>query len=107
MSIQVLSWAGPQGGKIGVDFDDKYFGIEEMQTEIASMREAHPNLPDEVPLGTVFAFAMEKSTGHLMARFRVGDTVYRNVVQRSVHRLWGTVHLIDQLLHPERYKAVS
>ena len=107
MSMRVLSWSGTKGGRIEVGFDDKYFAIEEMQTEIASMREAHPNLPDEVPLGTVFSFATEKSTRHLMARFRVGDTVYRNVVQRSVHQLWETVHLIDQLLHPERYRMVS
>ena len=42
-----------------------------------------------------------------MARFRVGDTVYRNVAQRSLRRLWDTVDLIDQLLHPERSKVVS
>jgi hypothetical protein len=105
--MRVLSWLGIKGGRIEVGFDDAHFGIEEMRTEIASMREAHPNLPDEVPLGTVFAFATEKSTGHLMARFRVGNTVYRNVVQRSVHQLWETVDLIDQLWHPERHRTVS
>jgi hypothetical protein len=105
--MRVLSWSGTNGGRIEVGFDDKHFGLEAMQTEIAAMREAHPNLPDEVPQGTVFTFSMEKSTGHLLARFRVGDTVYRNVVQRSLGQLWDSVHLIDQLLHPERYKKLA
>jgi hypothetical protein len=107
MSKSVWSWSGPNGGRIEVGFDDKHFGLEEMHTEIAAMRKAHPTLPDEVPQGTVFTFSAEKSTGHLLARFRVGNTVYRNVVQRSVHQLWDTVHLIDQLLHPERYKKLA
>jgi hypothetical protein len=107
MSMRVWSWSGPNGGTIEVDFDDKYFGLEEMHTEIAAMGEAHPNLPDEVPQGTVFTFSTEKSTGHLLARFRVGDSVYGNVVQHSVHQLWETVHFIDQLLHPERYNKLA
>jgi hypothetical protein len=41
-----------------------------MQAEIAFMSEAPPNLPDEVPQGTSFAFAKD-STGGLFARFRV------------------------------------
>lgn len=107
MSMRVLSWSGAKGGKIEVGFDDKHFGLEEMQNEIASMREAHPNFPDEVPQGTVFAFATEQGTGHLMARFRVGDTVYQKVAQRGLHQLWDTVHLINQLLHPERYNRLA
>ena len=107
MSMRVLSWSGPKGGKIDVSFDDEHFGVEEMQSEIDFVHQAHPNLPDEVPLGAIFAFAKEKSTGHLTARYRVGDTVYWNAAQRSLHRLWDTVHLIDQLLHPARYKIVS
>jgi hypothetical protein len=75
MSMRVWAWSGPNGGTIEVDFDDKYSGLEEMHTEIAAMGEAHPNLPDEVPQGTVFTFSTEKSTGHLLARFRVGDSV--------------------------------
>jgi len=104
---RVLTWSGPEGGNIAVSFDEKNFGVEEMQTEIDVMGEAHPSLPDEVPPGTNFLFAKEGTTGHLSARFKVGDTVYRNVAQRSLHRLWHTVHLIDQLSHPERYKSVS
>ena len=106
MPIRVLSWSGGQGGKIDVGFDDKHFGVKEMREEITLMSEVHPTLPDEVPQGTVFTFAKE-STGHLMARFKVGDTVYRDVAQSSLRRLWDTVDLIEQLLHPERYKIVS
>jgi hypothetical protein len=106
MSMRVLSWRGPRGGEIDVSFDDEHFGLKEMQTEIDLIHQVHPNLPDEVPLGAVFAFAKEKKTGHLMARFRVGDTVYRNVAQRSLHRLWDTVDLIEQLLPPEPYNKV-
>ncbi len=106
MASHVLSWSGPKGGTIGVGFDDKHFSLKEMQTEIASAGEAHPNLPDEVPRGTSFVFAKE-STGHLTGRFRVGDTVYRDVARGSLRPLWDTVHLIDQLLHPERYRSVS
>ncbi len=104
MSMRVLSWSGPKGGQIDVSFDDEYFGAEEMQREIDFVDQAYPNLPDEVPLGAVFAFAKERSTGHLTARYRIGDTVYRNVAQHSLHRLWDSVDLIDQLLHPLRYK---
>jgi hypothetical protein len=107
MSMRVLSWSGTNGGRIEVGFDDKHFGLEAMQTEIDLMHQAHPNLPDDVPLGTSFVFFKE-STGHLMARFRMGDTVYRNVAEEcSLHRLWDTVHLIEQLLHPAHYKIVS
>jgi hypothetical protein len=52
-------------------------------------------------------FAKEGKTGHLLARFKVGDSVYRNVTQRSLRALWDGVDLIDQLLHPERYRIVS
>jgi hypothetical protein len=106
VASHVLRRSGPKGSQIGVGFDDEHFSIIQMRAEIAFVREAHPNLPDEVPLGTSFVFAKE-STGHLLARFRVGDAVYRNVAQRSLRRLWDGVDLIDQLLHPERYKVVS
>jgi hypothetical protein len=105
--MTVLSWSGAKGGKIAVSFDDEHFGLQEMQSEIDFTRQEHPNLPDEVPLGTVFAFAKEKSTGNLMGRFRVGDTVYRKVAKGSLRPLWDTVDLIEQLLHPARYKIVS
>jgi hypothetical protein len=105
--MRVLSWSGTKGGKIAVSFDDEHFGVKEMQSELDFTRQAHPNLPDEVPLGTVFAFTKEKQTGHLLGRFTVGDTVYRNVAQRSLHSLWDTVDLLEQLLHPARYKIVS
>ncbi len=82
--MRVLSWSGAKGGKIDVSFDDEHFGVKEMQSEIDSIHQAHPNLPDEVPLRAVFAFAKEQSTGHLTARFRVGDTVYREVAQGSL-----------------------
>lgn len=106
MTVRVLAWAGPGGGKIDVGFDDEHFGLEEMQSEIDSAGEAHPNLPDEVPQGTSFAFAKD-STGHLTARFRVGDTVYRDVARGSLRPLWDTLHLIDRLLHPAHYGSVS
>ncbi len=106
MSLRVLSWSGTKGGKIAVSFDDEHFGAKEMQTEIELMHQVHPNLPDEVPLGTVFAFAKEEKTGHLMGRFRVGDTVYRKVAERSSLRpLWDTVGLIEQLVRPARLQA--
>ena len=101
-----MSWFGPKGGKIGVGFDDEHFGRAEMQVEIDLMHQKHPNLPDEVPPGTSFVFAKE-STGHLSARFKVGDTVYRSGAERSLRRLWETVSLIEQLLHPARYRSVS
>ena len=104
----MLSWSGTRGGEIAVRFDDEHFGAKEMQTEIAFVHRAHPNLPDEVPMGSVFAFAREKKTGQLTGRFRVGDTVYRKVAEGgSLRPLWETVSLIEQLLHLARYKAVS
>jgi len=102
----VLSWRGPKGGQIGVGFDDEHFSLAQMKEEIDKVRRAHPNLPDEVPAGTNFVFAKE-STGHLLARFKVGKSVYREVAQGSLHALWEGVDLIDQLLHPERYRIVS
>ena len=60
-----------------------------------------------MPRGTSFAFTKD-STGHLTARFRVGDTVYRDVARGNLRPLWDTVHLIDRLLHPaQRYRSVS
>jgi hypothetical protein len=102
----VLGWIGPEGGRIGVGFDDGQFGSAQMRTEIDFARQAHPDLPDEVPPGTIFAFGKE-GTGHLKARFRVGNTVYRSGGQRDLRRLWETVGLIDGLLHPERHKIAS
>ena len=107
MATCVLSWRGSRGGQIGVGFDDDHFSLAQMRAEIDSVCKAHPNLPDEVPPGTSFVFAKEGTTGHLLARFKVGDTVYRNVAQGSLRALWEGVDLIDQLLHPERYKIVS
>ncbi len=106
MAKRALAWSGPRGGQIGVGFDDGHFGLQEMRVEIDLVGEAYPNLPDEVPPGTSFVFAKE-STGHLMARFRVGDTVYRSGGQGALRRLWDTVGLIDQLLHPERFEIAS
>ena len=106
MAARVLSWFGPKGGRIGVGFDDEHFGCAEMQVEIDFMQQAHPSLPDEVPPGTSFVFFKE-GTGHLSARFRAGDTVYRGGAERSLRRLWETVHLIEQLVHPARYRSVS
>ena len=107
MATYVLPWPGPKGGQIGVGFDDKHFSRAQMRAEIDLACEAHPNLPDEVPAGTSFVFSKESTTGHLLARFKVGDTVYRDVAQRSLRRLWDSVDLVDQLLHPESYKIVS
>jgi hypothetical protein len=106
MTAHVLTWSGPEGGQISVGFDDEHFSLIQMRAEIDSAREVYPNLPDEVPLGASFVFAKE-STGHLLARFKVGDTVYRKVAQSSLRRLWDSVDLIDQLLHPLSYKSVS
>jgi hypothetical protein len=103
----VLWWRGAKGGQIAVGFDDEHFSLKQMRAEIDSVCEAHPTLPDEVPPGTSFVFAKESTTGHLLARFKVGDTVYREVAQRSLRALWERVDLIDQLLHPERYRIVS
>ena len=82
-----MVWSGPKGGKIGVGFDDGHFGPEQMKTEIDLVDDAYPNLPDEVPPGTRFVLAKE-STGHLKARFRVGDSVYQSGGQRELGRLW-------------------
>jgi hypothetical protein len=106
VAAHTLAWTGPGGGTIGVGFDDAHFGPEQMGAEIDSARRAHPDLPDEVPPGTIFAFGKE-GTGHLKAWFRVGTTVYRSGGQHDLRRLWETVGLIDRLLHPERYKIAS
>ena len=106
MAAHMLAWTGPKGGQIDVGFDDWHFGPEQMRTEIDFARRDHPDLPDEVPPGTIFAFGKE-GTGHLKARFRVGNTVYRSGGHRDLRRLWDTVGLIDRLLHPERYKIAS
>ena len=106
MAARVASWFGPKGGKIGVGFDDEHFASAEMESEIDAMRKAYPNLPDEVPQGTTFVFVRE-GTGHLSARFRVGDTVYRSGAGRSLRHLWETVHLIEQLATPARHRSVS
>ena len=107
MSTRVLPWVGPKGANIPVGFDDEVFGPEEMGPQIALMSEAHPNLPDEVPRGSSFAFAKEPTTGHLLARFRVGDTVYRSANRDSVQRLWESVHFIDRLLHPRHTEKAA
>jgi hypothetical protein len=67
MSTRVLPWVGPRGANISVGFDDDLFGSEAMQAEIALMSKAHPNLPEEVPQGTRFAFAKESTGGFLPA----------------------------------------
>jgi len=107
MSTRVLSWKGPKGANIPVGFDDDIFGSEEMQAEITFMSEAHPNLPEEVPQGSSFVFAKEPRTGYLSARFRVGDTVYRNANRDSLHHLWKSVHFIDALLHPRHNEKAA
>ena len=107
MAACVLSWRGSKGGQIGVGFDDEHFSLAQMREEIAFVRKAHPNLPDEVPAGTRFVFAKESTTGHLLAQFKVGDSVYQDVTQASLRALWDGVDLINQLLHPERYRIVS
>ena len=106
MAAQVLRWSGPKGGQISVGFDDEHFSLIQMREEIDLVGEAHPDLPDEVPQGTSFVFSKERTTGHLAARFKVGDTIYRKVAQHSVRGLWEMVGLIDQLSHPERYKKI-
>ncbi len=55
---------------------------------------------------TSFVFAKE-STGHFLAQFKVGETIYQKQAQHSSHRLWDSVDLINQLLHPPRCKSVS
>ncbi len=106
MAARVLEWTGPEGGTIAVGFDDAHFGLRQMETEIDLAGRAYPNLPDEVPKGTRFAFAKE-TTGHLTARFKVGTTVYRGGGQGDLRRLWDTVGLIDRLLHAERLEPTS
>ena len=107
MAACVLSWRGSKGGQIAVGFDDEHFSLAQMREEIDLVCEAHANLPDEVPPGTRFVFAKESTTGHLLARFKVGNSVYRDMAQGSLRALWDGVDLIDQLLHPERYRIVS
>lgn len=99
MTVQIVSWSGPEGGKIEVGFDDEQFGLEEMQNEIDFMRETPPNLPDNLPGGTNFVFARE-STGYLSARFKASGTVHRSGTEHGLRPLWNTVDLIDQLIHP-------
>jgi hypothetical protein len=106
VGAKALAWSGPKGGKIHVGFDDAHFGLRQMSAELDLVRGVYPNLPDEVPPGSGFVFAKER-TGHLAARFRVGDTVYRGGEQSDLRRLWDTVGLIDGLLHPERYTIAS
>ena len=106
MATIALAWLGSKGGQIGVVFDDGHFGPAQMRAEIDLVGEAYPSLPDEVPVGTRFLFAKD-STGHLIARFKVGSTVYRSGGQRELRGLWATMGLIDQMLHPEHYKIAS
>jgi hypothetical protein len=94
----LLSWRGPKGAKIRVEFDADLFEPEEMRRQIDSMSEAYPKLPDEVPRGTVFVFSEERATHLLSARFRVGDIIYRSAHRDSLQRLWESVHYIDSLL---------
>jgi hypothetical protein len=100
VASHVFLWSGPQGGHISIGFDDEHFRLPQMRAEIDFMRQAHPKLPDEVPQGTSFAFSKEESTGYLLARFRVGNDVYRNADQGDLSRLWESVHYIDLLMHP-------
>ncbi len=101
MAARVLEWTGPEGGTIGVGFDDGHFGLERIKAEIDSARRAYPSLPDEVPPGTRFSFGRD-ATGHLAARFRVGRTVYRNGGREGeLHGLWDAVGLIARLLRPK------
>ncbi len=107
MAARVLDWSGPEGGQIGVGFDDGHFGPEKMQAEIDLARRTYPSLPDEVPPGTRFSFRRE-ATGHLAARFRVGGTVYRSGGREGELRgLWEAVGLIARLSHPERPKEAA
>ena len=43
----------------------------------------------------------------LPARFRVGNTVYWNVNQGSLHQLWESVHCIDSLVHPRHNEKAA
>jgi hypothetical protein len=101
LTEQVMSWSGPEGGRISVGFDDDHFGLEEMQTEMDFMREAHPSLPDKVPGDEHRVLQGEHGTPlgpvqgeryRLQERDRMGPAP-----------LWNTVHLIDQLIHPVPY----
>ncbi len=69
MAELILAWTGPRSGTISVGFDDAHFGPEQMKVEIGFAPRVHPDLPDVVPPGTIFAFGKE-GTGHLKARFR-------------------------------------
>ena len=107
MASHVFLWSGPQGGQISIGFDDEHFGLPEMRAEIDFMRAAHPMLPDEVPGGTSFAFSKEESTGYLLARFRVGNDVYRNANQGDLSRLWESAHYVARLMHPPHYERAA
>ena len=107
MASHVFLWSGPQGGQISIGFDDVHFGLPQMRAEIDLMREAHPMLPDEVPGGTSFAFSKEESTGYLLARFRVGNDVYRNANQGDLSRLWESAHYVARLMHPPHYERAA
>jgi hypothetical protein len=103
----MLPWRGSKGAIISVGFDDDVFGSEEMEHQIDSISGAHPNLPDEVPRWSSFTFARD-GTGYLLARFRVGNTVYRSADRGSLPCLWESVHYIASLLHPRHdEKAAS
>jgi hypothetical protein len=104
VASHVLLWSGPEGGQINIGFDDEHFGLPQMRSEIDFMRQAHPKLPDEVPRGTSFAFTKEVSTGYLLARFRVGNNVYRNADQGNLSRLWESAHYVARLMHPTHYE---
>ncbi len=106
MSTRVLWWRGSEGASISVGFDENVFGSEAMLAEIASMSEAHPKLPEEVPTGSGFVFAKD-GTGQLIARFRVGDMVYRKASQGDLHELWEGVHYIECLLHPRHEEKAA
>ena len=99
MASHVLLWSGPEGGQISIGFDDEHFGVPQMRAEIDFMRTAHPELPDEVPRGTSFAFTKEESTSYLLALFRVGNNVYRNADRGNLSRLWESAHYVDRLMH--------
>jgi hypothetical protein len=43
----------------------------------------------------------------LPARFRVGNTLYRNANQGSLHQLWESVHCIDSLVHPRHNEKAA
>jgi hypothetical protein len=100
VASHVFLWSGPEGGLISIGFDDEHFGLLQMRAEIDLMREAHPRLSDEVPRGTRFTFTKEERTGYLLARFRVGNDVYRNADQGNLSRLWESAHYVDRLMHP-------